>query len=166
VGLIAGGVASALLAWVLSGLVDWIPPGAAAYIAASAAVVAVLRDLRIVSIPLPERRELVPRSILHQAPHRAALGFGVELGLGFRTFVSASAPYLLLIVLLLHAESLATFLLAGAGFALGRFAMPLTRYFSADGDAWDGLMDERAGVVRSATAIVAALGVVVVLTAT
>jgi hypothetical protein len=118
----------------------------------------VLRDFEVIRFPLPERRWQVPRSILHQAPNRAALGFGFELGLGFRTYVTASAPYLLLVALLLLAEPLPLFLLAGAAFGHGRFAMAAARYVGADGNPSGDLVTARAALVRGSSAVVAALG--------
>ena len=87
VGMVGGGVVTAVLAWVFSGLLDWVPADAAAYLVVGAAVAVVLRDGGVLTIKLPQRHWQVPRSILDLAPPRAALGFGFQLGLGFRTYV-------------------------------------------------------------------------------
>lgn len=160
IGLSAGGFASGLGVWVLSGLVAWLPATVAAGILAVAALCVLLRDLGGVTIPLPERRRLVPKSVLDQATPLAGLGFGVQLGLGFRTYVSASAPYLLVVALSLYAQSLPLFLAAGVAFGLGRFAMPLARYLSPDGEEWNRLLEARAGVIRTSTAALAPLAAV------
>jgi hypothetical protein len=162
-GLITGGAVSGLLAWLISGLVAWVPATVGGYVVAFAAAAAVLRDWRLVRFPLPERRAQVPRSILDRPAPWAALGFGIELGLGFRTYVSASAPYLLLTVLVLHADDTWTYLLAGASFGLGRFAIALARYLTVDGDLWDELIERRATWIRTASAVVAAAGSAAVL---
>lgn len=156
-GLVAGGLLSASLTWMLGGLVDWIPQTAASYIVGLVAVGVVLRDLRIVTIPLPERHWQVPKSVLDQAPPRAALGFGMELGLGFRTYVSASAPYLLLVALLLLAGPLPLYLLCGVAFGLGRFVMAAGRYVSGDSEVWSARIGLRASRIRSFSAVLAAL---------
>ncbi len=156
IGLVSGGIVTAALAWILSGLFDWIPPVAASYVVVAAAVAVVLRDWHLLDIPLPQRHWQVPRSILDRAPPRAALGFGFELGLGFRTYLSASAPYLLLLGLMLLADPLHLYLLAGAAFGLGRFAMATGRYFGPAGATWGSLLNARAPLIRSATAAVAA----------
>lgn len=157
IGLAGGGLASGLAVWVLSGLTAWLPAAVAAGIVAVAVGCALLRDSELVKIPAPERRQLVPKSVLDQASPLAGFRFGVELGLGFRTYVSASAPYLLAIALVLYAQSLPVFLVAGSGFGLGRFAMPAARYFSADGDEWNERLDARAGILRMLTTTLAAL---------
>lgn len=158
VGLISGGFATAVLLWVISGLASWAPPAVAASVVVGAAIAAILRDFGVLPIPLPERRQLVPKSVLTQAPPSAALVFGFELGLGFRTYVSASAPYLLLLALLVYAGPLPIYLASGAAFGLGRLAMPVTRYFAINGEEWDELIQIRARLIRATSALAAAFG--------
>jgi hypothetical protein len=157
-GLVAGGALTGLIVWVTGGLLAWIPATAGPYLVGSVALAIVLRDLDVVRIPLPARERQVPRSILNLDSRRAAAGFGFELGLGFRTYVTASAPYLLIAVLIFVRAPLPLCVACGAAFGLGRLAMAVCRYLSTDGEAWNSLMDSRAGVLRRATALAAALG--------
>lgn len=160
VGLAGGGLAAGLLVWALSGLVAWVPVLAATCVLWVAALGVLVRDLGVVRIALPERRALVPKSILDQAPPLAAFGFGIQLGLGFRTYVSASAPYLLVIALSLYSQSLPLFLAAGVAFGLGRFAMPAGRYISSDGEEWNRALEARSVLIRKSSAVFAALAAV------
>jgi hypothetical protein len=159
IGLVAGGMVTAAGAWILSGLLDWIPAAAAAYVVVGSALAVVLRDWGVLTVPLPQRHWQVPKSVLDQAPPRAALGFGFELGLGFRTYVSASAPYLLLIALMVLADPLYLYVLVGVGFGIGRFVTALGRYFGASGEVWGAVIAARGALIRSSTAVVAAASV-------
>lgn len=160
-GLAAGGVVTGLIVAVAGGLLSWVPATVGSYIVAAVALAVVLRDLDVVSIPLPARKWQVPRSILDLEPRRAAAGFGFQLGLGFRTYVTASSPYLLVVALIFLKAPLTLCLACGAAFGLGRLAIALGRYLSADGDDWESLADSRAGMLRRVTAVVAGLGATV-----
>lgn len=157
-----GGVTSAALLWVLSGLVDWIPRAAAPAVVGGVALGVVARDLGLVTFGLPQRKWQVPKTILEQAQTPAALGFGFELGLGFRTYITASAPYLLLICLLLMAEPLWIYLLVGAAFGLGRFLVAVARYLSPPSAAWDGFGAAHGPSIKACSAVVAALGTILI----
>lgn len=159
-GLVAGGALTGLILWLTGGLLAWLPVTAGPYIVGSVALAIVLRDLDVVSVPLPGRKWQVPRSILDLDPRQAAAGFGFELGLGFRTYVTASAPYLLIATVVALRAPLLVCLACGVAFGLGRFAMPVCRYLSADGGAWNSLMGSRSIVLRRATGVVAGLGAV------
>lgn len=105
----------------------------------------VLRDLKLVAFPLPQNSRQVPRDVFHNGIVRAALRFGFELGTGVRTYLSAGAPYVLALALLLADGELLEAVAAGLGFGLGRAAMPLSRSLSEDAENWDRLAEQRLG---------------------
>jgi len=121
---------------------------------------ALLREFDVIEISLPERATLVPRSVLDRAPDQAAIWFGFELGLGFRTRVPSTAPYLLAAALLLLATSPLVFFGTGLAFGIGRFVMAAERYASPDGDDWDWRLDQHKVAIRrvgTATGVVGLL---------
>ncbi len=79
-----------------------------------------------------------PEVHLESPPLLGTLTFGFELGTGVRTYISASAPYLLALAILL-ATPLPTpsAIAAGAGFGIGRAAMIVFRFWSQDERGWD-----------------------------
>lgn len=101
------------------------------------AVLGLLRELGLVPIRLPQNARQVPQDVLQRSLRRGALQFGFELGTGVRTYVSASAPYVLAAALLLGGQRLHVALLAGVGFGVGRALTPLTRRAAGTGDRWD-----------------------------
>ncbi|MGH9890695.1 MAG: hypothetical protein ACREA0_01665 [bacterium] len=83
--------------------------------------------------------------MFHKGAVGAALRFGFELGTGVRTYLSAGAPYVLALALLLADGELLEAIAAGSGFGLGRAAMPLSRSLSEDAENWDRLAEQRFG---------------------
>jgi hypothetical protein len=75
--------------------------------------------------------------VLYRDHFSAGLQFGFELGTGMRTFVTATAPYVVGCALLLVVASPPTAFVIGIAFGAGRFLMPLARYFSVSEDIWD-----------------------------
>ena len=167
VALVLGGAATGSVAWLAGGLVRDVPaPWRTAVLLVFGAAM-LLRDFRIVRFPLPEREYQVPRSVFQGGVVRAAFRFGFELGTGFRTRVTSSAAYFLLLAVFLLVDELALALLVGAGFGLGRAAFPLARYWSRSGDAWDARLAAhlRWLVPASSTIVVVVIGFRAVLAA-
>lgn len=110
------------------------------------------------SVALPQRARQIPREVFDAPPHIAAWRFGVELGLGFRTYVTSDAAYLLAgaVVLLWPDPALAA--AAGVGFGVGRGLMPTARAFSQAPERWD----ERLSVALPLVKVVATLATSVV----
>lgn len=142
-GLAAGGVGTATFAWVISGLFRWVPSRWVATILVAFGALVVLRDLKIISFRLPQNSRQVPRDVFQKGVIRAAVRFGFELGTGVRTYLSAGAPYVLALALVLADGGLLMAFAAGVGFGLGRAAMPLFRSWSEDADNWDRLAEQR-----------------------
>lgn len=162
-GLLAGGAVTATVLWLLSGLAAPVPLDVRHGAVLAVAGLAVLRDLGLVRIPLPQNGRQVPQEVLARDWHRGAAQFGFELGTGVRTFVSASAPYVLAVALLLSGPGLvAVALPVGLGFGAGRALAPLLRRASADGTGWDRCVVLRHRLLRVGTAV--AVAVVLALT--
>ena len=162
-GLVAGGVLTATVLWLLSGLAQPVPPAARYAVILLVAVLAVARDAGLVRLPLPQRTWQVPQHVLRRGPLRGALWFGVELGTGVRTYVSASTPYVLAVALLAGGAGFGTAVAAGAGFGLGRACTPLVRMLSRDPDSWDARWHRSARWLTTGAAIGMAIALVALL---
>jgi hypothetical protein len=130
VGLIIGGMLSATVLWLLSGLTGPVPPWLRPWPVLGFAAVAVLRDLHLVKFWLPQNHRQVPQEVLRRGMRVGSLQFGFEMGTGVRTYVSATAPYVVAAGLLLTQQNLFAALMVGAGFGAGRAATALLRVAS------------------------------------
>ncbi|HEY0699714.1 MAG TPA: hypothetical protein VGD43_18105 [Micromonospora sp.] len=159
-GLIAGGLLSGLVLGLLSGLSAPLPAPWRYAAMVALAVLGLLRELGLVPIRLPQNARQVPQDVLQRSLRRGALQFGFELGTGVRTYVSASAPYVLAAALLLGGQQLGVAALAGVGFGVGRAFTPLARRASGDGDRWDAGLRSRLRTITVAggAVLVAAFG--------
>ncbi|MGC5330402.1 hypothetical protein [Micromonospora sp. DT62] len=163
-GLIVGGLLSGSVLGLLSGLSAPLPvPWRYAGIVA-VAVLGLLREVGLVPIRLPQNARQVPQDVLQRSLRRGALQFGFEMGTGVRTYVSASAPYVLAVALLLGGQRLHVAMLAGIGFGVGRAMTPLARRAAGTGDRWDADLRVRIRTitVTAGVVLVAALGLLAV----
>ncbi|MFI2781320.1 hypothetical protein [Streptomyces sp. ALB3] len=161
-GLLAGGVVTAGVLWLLSGLFTPLPAGVRQGLVVTVALLAALRDAGRMPLRLPQNARQIPQDVLRRHLARGALQFGFELGTGVRTYVSASAPYALVVAVLLSGGSYAPALAAGLGFGAGRALTPALRRLSGDGERWDGRLAGRLSgmtVVCSVLIAAAASGV-------
>ncbi|MEW2378649.1 hypothetical protein AB0883_21475 [Micromonospora sp. NPDC047812] len=128
------------------------------------AVLGLLREVGLVPIRLPQNARQVPQDVLQRSLRRGALQFGFEMGTGVRTYVSASAPYVLAVALLLGGQRLHVAMLAGIGFGVGRAMTPLARRAAGTGDRWDADLRVRIRTitVTAGVVLVAALGLLAV----
>lgn len=147
---------SAAILFVFSGLFGPLPWVAVVLITTAASVVGILRDMRVLWFALPENRRLVPPSIFARGVLAGSFQFGYELGTGIRSYVTASAPYVFALALLLSAASPASFLAAGIGFGGGRGLMAVGRCCSESESRWDTLLDRRLRWVSPVANLVAA----------
>ena len=106
-------------------------------------VVLTLRDLRVLRFRLPQRRRLIPQTVFNRGVMRGALVFGYGLGLGFVTYVSSGAAYLLAVSLVAIQPAPALAIAAGLGFGAGRAVMVWSRLGSGDPIGWDGRLARR-----------------------
>jgi hypothetical protein len=153
-GLLLGGITSALGFWLVSGLLRPVWPPVRIGLLVVVALAALADDLFGLRWTWPQNPRQVPQAIRHRAPRTAMLQFGFELGTGLRTFVTAKAPYVLVSVVLLGGLSIVQALALGAGFGAGRALMPLTRtWHRATGD-WDRRLERTSRWVKvTATAL-------------
>jgi hypothetical protein len=135
-GLLLGGSLSASVLWLLSGFAAPVPEPVRTGAILTVAVLGVVREAGWVRIPMPQNARQIPQEVLRYRVRRGALQFGFELGTGVRTFVSASAPYVVALGLLLAHQGPVTTILTGTGFGAGRAVTAAIRYASRH-DEWD-----------------------------
>ncbi len=159
-GLVAGGLLSGLVLGLASGLFAPAPPAWRHAAIVMVALLGLLRETGAVPIPLPQNTRQVPQNVLQRNLLRGAAQFGFELGTGVRTFVSASAPYVLAVAVLFAGQRLHIAILAGLGFGAGRAATPLVRYASGAAADWDSRLRARLRLITmtGSAAMVAAFG--------
>ena len=148
-GLILGGVVSAVMAWILGGLFSPIPMPLAAALVASTAVGGLLRDWHVVEVALPENHRQIPRSIFNWRGTAAE----IDVGTGWLTYLTSTLPYVLVSAVVLLHLPFHLAICAGVGFGAGRAAMTLLRLLDPDGEAWDRRMAEAAGWLVPACAL-------------
>lgn len=158
-GAIVGALTTALLAVVLSGLASPVPGVWAAGLVAAFAVAAVLRDLGLVRFWLPQNARQVPQEVFAFGRSRGAFQFGYEMGTGVRTYVTSTAPFVVLVGVVLLADGGLVALAAGFGFGLGRAAMPLARSLSEHRHAWDDRLKSQLRWIVPASTVVCSIGV-------
>ncbi|UED87825.1 hypothetical protein [Streptomyces profundus] len=141
-GLLLGGLLSAGVLWLASGLATPVPEDGRTWAAVGVALLGVARDAGWIRVRLPQNARQVPQDVLQRDLVRGALQFGFELGTGVRTYVSASLPYVVAFAVLC-ANDPKVALLAGLGFALGRAVTPALRLASGTGEEWDLRLQDR-----------------------
>lgn len=143
VGLMTGGVAISVCLATAGALVSGLDKSFGISAVAILGVCGAFRDAKLLRIPLPQASRQVPRSIFDAGLQVAALRFGFELGVGVRTYLTASTPYVLALGVLLLTDSWWHAVAAGVGFGLGRVYLPLLRLVSGDGQRWDAMLSRR-----------------------
>lgn len=142
-----GGSAVATLLWVASGLLSGLAVPIRLLVLTVATIMAVLRDLRVLRFKLPQNRRQVPREIFERGPFVAAAQFGFELGTGVRTYLPSTGPYLVALGILLLDVPLATAIVIGASFGLGRAILAWLRFLVAGRPLWDARFDQVASSI-------------------
>lgn len=161
-GLLLGGTLSATVLWLLSGLAAPLPEAVRTGAILAVAVLGVVREAGWLRVPMPQNARQIPQEVLRHRVRRGALQFGFELGTGVRTFVSASAPYVVALGLLLAHQGPATTILAGTGFGAGRAATAAVRYASRH-DEWDDRRLTRMPLLSNAIGVVVLVTLAVLL---
>ena len=161
IGLVLGGIASAVVSVVAGSLVRAPLPAWLRWLLVAAVLVVVwLRDRGVLRVTLPENRRLVPESVLRLGRHLGPLQFGLEMGTGARTFMTSGLPYAAVAAVMLIASFPAA-LCAGAGFGVGRALMTMSNLRYGPDNMWSDEWDRHGrwlGVLM-ASGFVAALGV-------
>lgn len=148
-----GGVASGTGLWVLGGFVPSVSSGHLLVGVTPLIVLLIARDSGWLTFPLPQTSHQVPQESLHGYLSWAFFKFGIELGVGFRTYLSASSPYAAAVIALLAMTGFMEGLLLGCCFGLGRASMPLLRSFSGHAQGWDRVLQERIHLIRVAALV-------------
>jgi F0F1-type ATP synthase membrane subunit c/vacuolar-type H+-ATPase subunit K len=152
-GLLLGGTLSGTVVWLLSGLSAPIPPGGRGW---------AIREAGLIHIPLPQNARQIPQDVLQRRLRLGTLQFGFELGTGVRTFVSASAPYVLAIGLLLSHQAFLATAVVGTTFGLGRALTAALTLWARDPDR-DLTIATRMPWITNLTAVVALIALVLLL---
>jgi hypothetical protein len=141
-----------------SGLFAPVPPAWRHGAVILVALLGLARETGALPLRLPQNTRQVPQDVLQRNLLRGAAQFGFELGTGVRTYVSASAPYVLAFAVLLAGQNLGNAILAGLGFGAGRATTPLVRYAAGAVADWDERLRARLRVITMAgsSALVAA----------
>jgi F0F1-type ATP synthase membrane subunit c/vacuolar-type H+-ATPase subunit K len=161
-GLLLGGTLTATVLWLLSGFAAPLPGAVRTGAILAVAALGVLREAGWIRVPLPQNARQIPQEVLRTRVRRGALQFGFELGTGVRTFVSASAPYVVALGLLLAHQGPATTALTGTGFGAGRAVTAAIRYASRH-DEWDDRRVTRMPLLTNAIGVTVLIALVVLL---
>jgi hypothetical protein len=155
-GLVLGGISTAMLACLAGSLVRPLLPAVAVAGALAVLLLFVLGgELGLHRELLPHNQRQVPQTVIGDGGRLGALRFGYEMGTGVRTFMPSNLPYLALAAVVLIAPAQAA-LLVGTGFGLGRAWMTLSRTRAQDASAWDAAWRRLERPVRATLALVAA----------
>lgn len=160
-GLVLGGIGSATLIATLGSLLlrPFLPDTPTVLCLLAVATLVLLREFNLLRISLPQNSRQVPQRITSAGPRFGALQFGFEMGTGMRTFMTSSAPYLLLACIALSADPVA-FFVAGMSFGFGRALMTISRNASSDQQIWDSKLSITDGAIRRILAVASVLLVV------
>ena len=153
---------SATVLWLLSGLAAPLSQAVRTGAIIAVGVLGVVREAGWVRIPMPQNARQIPQEVLRARVRRGALQFGFELGTGVRTFVSASAPYVVALGLLLSHQGPVPTILTGAGFGVGRAATATVRYASRH-DEWDDRRVTRMPLLANAIGVTVLLALAILL---
>lgn len=146
-GLLLGAVLVAFVAAVLGALPQaLLPLPVRAAVFGALAVTVLGRELGLWRFPVPENARLVPEDVQHQGQW-GALQFGFEMGTGMRTYSPSALPHLALAAVALVVPLPAAFAVA-AGFAAGRWIMPVLSNAWSDDGGWTEVWSAAEPVVR------------------
>lgn len=99
------------------------------------AALVLMRELGVVSLPVPENARLVPEHVQRRGRVLGPIQFGFEMGTGMRTYSPSALPHLVLAAIVL-AMPLGHALAAGVGFAAARWIMAAASNAYSDDGAW------------------------------
>ena len=122
---------------VLGSLVRPIPEIGRQAVVVVVAVILLLREIGVVTFPIPQNARLVPQFVT-RVPFWGALQFGAEMGTGMRTYSPTGLPHIVAVAVLLLA-SWPEAALAGAGFAVGRAVMVVSFLVAPDKESADNI---------------------------
>jgi len=154
----------AFVAAIVGALPQALVPGSVRAAVFGMAALAVLgRGLGAWRFKVPENARLVPEEVQHRGQW-GALQFGFEMGTGMRTYSPSALPHLVLAAVVLVVPLPAAFAVA-AGFAAGRWTMPVLSNAWSDDGGWTELWSAAEPVLRPVLAC-ASVGALTVATLT
>lgn len=161
-GLLLGGTLSATVLWLLSGLTAPLPRPVRVAAILAVATAGVAREAGLLRLPLPQNARQIPQEVLRRHVRLGALQFGFELGTGVRTYVSAGAPYVVALGLLLAHQGPVATILTGTAFGAGRAVTATVRYASRY-EEWDERRVTRMPLLTNAIGVAVLLALAVLL---
>lgn len=161
-GLLLGGTLSATVLWLVSGLAAPLPATIRGILVVAVAALGMAREAGWLSVPMPQNARQIPQDVLQRHVRLGALQFGFELGTGVRTYVSASAPYVVAIGLVLSHQSILATMAVGAAFGLGRATTATIRLISR-GEQWDDRRLTRMTILTNGIAIAVLIALTVLI---
>lgn len=132
-GLVLGSGLTGTLLWSVSGLFGGVPTAVRVVVLLSVGGAALLRDARLFDIRLPQLNRQIASDIFDRGQGRGMFLFGLQLGTGVATYLSAGAPYVLAAAVLVAPIPYAGIMTAAVGFAMGRFVTALSQAANASG---------------------------------
>ncbi len=134
--LIAAGIS------VLAGLIGWLPPGfrllAFLLVVALGGVV----ETGVSAWTPPQRKKMIPPDRFEMGIRGGLFVFGIELGLGFRTYIPHVGPFLLAAFVLFLTPGWVGVILLALGWAMGRGLIVLLRIVIGGSPDLDGGFDQ------------------------
>src|SRR5262249_31138950 len=120
----------------------------------------VAREAGWIPVPLPQNARQIPREGLQRRIRLGSLQFGFELGTGGRTYVSASAPYVVALGVRLAHPGPPAAILTRTGLGVGRAVTATARYASRN-DEWDDRRITRMPILTNAIGVVVLVAVAI-----
>lgn len=123
---------------VLGGLLSPLPPNLRVGLAVSLLAILALRVVGLLCLDLPQRAVQIPRETFTMGARQSAFRFAFELGMGVRTYITATSPYALAVLLVLAApqtlgSALLASVLAAVGYGCGRSVVVVSQAGSEHG---------------------------------
>lgn len=136
IGAVSGAFTSAFGLLVIGGLFTPIPFHIRTTFALVSIIVLIVANLGLLDLKLPQRHFQIDREVFDASPPVAAARFAFELGMGWRTYVTAKAPYAIILVLVLSSPpdlsaALITTSALALGYGLGRSRVVAAHAFSS-----------------------------------
>lgn len=142
-----------------AGLVSWASPLVKMLVLSMGSLALLVYDVSVDACQLPQRRRLIPERVWYGNPAISAARFGFEHGAVFRTYITAGAPYVFVLALILLDIGAWYIVLGGAAVGIGKGLTPL-QYAIAGVDGWQSHVERHSRTVERVSTIAVA-GVVV-----
>lgn len=149
-----GGLTTGVGLGVLSGLLSPVPVGVRLTLFVVVVGGLVLLDLLTVSLPVPQRGELIPQEVFQQGMARGGFLFGVEYGCGWRTLVPSAASYLAAVFVLLLVPPFGYAVLLGLVFGASR-SLAVLQYVLLGAPGWQGFLARHSRVLERSGSVLA-----------